>query len=247
MRRNFMKKIIKIFLLGVSKIYYGLYLIKHLITPNSLRRKNKLQLKIEEDLVKETFKEFSEHFKKSLLFNDRWEIREYSIKRALSNDKRNEYYYLEFGTYKGESTNFFSRFVDKLYCFDSFEGLKEDWIGLSYAKGHFNLDKKIPKLNSNIYPVIGWVEDTLDDFLSKHTPKINFVHFDMDTYSPTRFALEKIKPYLTKNAIIIFDELYNYVGWENGEYKALKEVFNEKEFVFKAFSLIDGKVVIQKI
>ena len=133
MRRNFMKKIIKIFLLGVSKIYYGLYLIKHLITPNSLRRKNKLQLKIEEDLVKETFKEFSEHFKKSLLFNDRWEIREYSIKRALSNDKRNEYYYLEFGTYKGESTNFFSRFVDKLYCFDSFEGLKEDWIGLVCA------------------------------------------------------------------------------------------------------------------
>jgi hypothetical protein len=69
----------------------------------------------------------------------------------------------------------------------------------------------------------------------------------MDTYSSTKFALEKLKPHLTKNAIMIFDELYNYTGWENGEYKALKEVFDEKEFAFKAFSLIDGKVVIQKI
>ena len=102
-------------------------------------------------------------------------------------------------------------------------------------------------MNKNIYPVIGWVENTLDDFLSKDKPKINFVHFDMDTYSSTKFVLEKLKPYLTKNAIIIFDELYHYTGWEKGEYKALKEVFDEKEFVFKAFSLIDGKVVIQKI
>lgn len=94
-------------------------------------------------------------------------------------------------------------------------------------------------MNSNINPVIGWVEGTLDDFLSQYNPRVNFIHFDMDTYSPTKFTLEKIKPYLTKNAIIIFDELYNYPGWENGEYKALKEVFSEKEFVFKAFSLID--------
>ena len=39
---------------------------------------------------------------------------------------------------------------------------------------------------------------------------------DMDTYNPTKFTLEKLKPYLVKNAIILFDELYNYPGWKMG-------------------------------
>ena len=67
----------------------------------------------------------------------------------------------------------------------------------------------------------------------------------MDTYESTKFALEKIKPYLVKNAIIIFDELYNFVGWENGEYKALNEVFNENEFKYKSFRIDAEQVVIQ--
>ena len=33
---------------------------------------------------------------------------------------------------------------------------------------------------------------------------------DLDTMSLSKFVLEKIKPFLTKNAIILFDELYNY-------------------------------------
>ena len=95
--------------------------------------------------------------------------------------------------------------------------------------------------------LVGWVEDTLDVFLEKNNPKINFVHFDMDTYSSTKFTLKKIKPYLTKNAILIFDEFTGYIGWENGEYKAFKEVFKEEEFTYLAFSMRDGydKCVVQ--
>ena len=143
------------------------------------------------------------------------------------------------------SSSFFSKFINKLYCFDSFEGLKEDWVGNKVPKGYFNLNKKIPKLNSNIEPIVGWVEDTLDDFLKKHNPKINFVHMDMDTYSPTKFTLEKLKPYLVKDAIILFDELYNYPGWKNGEHKALMEVFKEDEFRYKAFQINNVKSAVQ--
>ena len=45
----------------------------------------------------------------------------------------------------------------------------------------------------------------------------------MDTYNSTKFSLEKIKPYLTKNCVILFDQFHNFTGWKNGEYKALKE------------------------
>ena len=168
-----------------------------------------IQKKLNEEIASETFNHFKEQFKQSLIFEELRAIREYAIKSALLNDKNEEYFYLEFGVYKGHSTNFFSKNIKKLYAFDSFEGLQEDWVGNSLPMGHFNLIKKNQSFNSNVELVVGWVQDTLEDFLNNHNPKINFVHMDMDTYNPTKFTLEKIKPYLVKDAIIIFDELYN--------------------------------------
>ena len=163
----------------------------------------------------------------------------------MENDLTNKYYYLEFGVFKGESANYFSQHVKKLYAFDSFEGLKEDWIGTGGSKGTFNLNKKIPKLNANIIPIVGWVEDTLENFIKENNPQVNFIHTDMDTYGSTKFMLEKLKSHIVKNAIIIFDDFYNYYGWENGEYKALNEVFNRNEFEYKAFNLSKKQCVIK--
>ena len=67
----------------------------------------------------------------------------------------------------------------------------------------------------------------------------------MDTYSSTLFVLKKIKKYLINNSIILFDELYNYPGYEEGEFKALKEVFQESEFEYKAFNLKSKQVAIK--
>jgi len=233
-----MKKILK-------EVFLNYYRIKNYLTPSEFLRKTKLEIKIEEDLAEQTLKNFKEHFKNSLLFRDKWEIRKYAIETALLNDLNNDYFYLELGVFKGRGANFFSRFVKKLYAFDNFyEGLSEDWIGMHRPKGDMKL-KKLPKLNSNVVPVVGMVEETLDEFLEKNNPKINFVHLDMVTYSPTKFALEKIKPYLTKGAILIFNELYNFIGWQNGDYKALKEVFNDDEFEYKAFRINAKICVIQ--
>ena len=234
-----MKKIIKFILTKISRIFYNI--IPYELIPKKIN----LYAKIQDNLLNETLLHFEEHIKNSLIFFGIRKLRENAIKTSLLNDENKKYYYLEFGVFKGNSSNFFSKFVHKLYCFDSFVGLKEDWGGTDTPKGHFNLDKKIPKLNSNIEPIVGWVEDTLDDFLKKHNPKINFVHMDMDTYSPTKFTLEKIKPYLVENSIIVFDELYNYLGWKNGEFRALKEVFNEDEYQFKGFNLEGCQCYIQ--
>ena len=237
-----MKNIIKLFLKKVSRLIY--YIIPDEIQ-YKIYRKSKLELKLENELSEETYDYFKKHFENSLLFKDVLKIREYAIQKSLLNDKNKEYYYLEFGVYKGESANYFSKYVKKLYAFDSFEGLREDWVGRNKRRGDFNLNKQIPKLNSNVETIFGWVEDTLEYFLKQHNQKINFVHLDMDTYSPTKFTLEKLKPYLVKNAILIFDELYHYYGWQNGEFKALNEVFKEDEFEYKAFNLKGNECVIQ--
>jgi len=224
-----------------TKISYYLFLFKRFVFYKS----TKLEKIIEDNLAKETFVYFQKYFEKSVLLKSKIKIRDYSITKSFLNDKNKENYYLEFGVNKSESSNFFSKYVNKLYAFDSFEGLEEDWGGTHSAKGRLNHNRKVPKLNPNVEPIVGWVEDTLEDFLKKHNPKINFVHLDMDTYTPTKFTLFKLKPYLVNNAIIIFDELYNYPGWKNGEFKALNEVFEESEFQYKAFNLRGKQAVIQ--
>ena len=97
--------------------------------------------------------------------------------------------------------------------------------------------EKVPELpNDNINIVKGDIKNTLKDFLTKNSQKIAFVHIDTDTYETAKYILEKIKPRLVKKSIILFDELYNFFGWNDGEFKALLEVFSENEFNYIAFT-----------
>jgi hypothetical protein len=229
-----------------------LHLIRKILT---VLKKHCLPITLDHDLayiryakeqMEKSFDYFKSHFLTSLFLNTN-KIQEYIIKKAKENDKAEEKLYLEFGVFKGHSINFFSKFVKKIYGFDSFEGLREDWAGFTNAKGTFNLNKKIPKLNKNVIPIAGWVQDTLKTFLNDNSKEINFVHMDMDTYETTKFVLENIKPHLSKKCIILFDELYNYPGFEVGEYKALKETFNENEYKYILFSKDGTQVAIQII
>jgi len=197
-----------------------------------------------ENEILQCFRHFEKHLQNAAHL-DAINIRKYAIKKSLLNDKEKNKFYLEFGVWKGTSINFFSDYVKTIYGFDSFEGLPHDWEGQHLTKGAFNLDGKIPKMKSNVIIVKGYIENTLENFLNVHNPKINFVHVDVDTYKSSLYILKSIKSYLDKGAIIIFDELYNYTGWRNGEYKALQEVFNENEYTFRAFSTNKTQVVIQ--
>jgi hypothetical protein len=229
-----------------------LHLIRKILT---ILKKHCLPITLTHDLPynryareqnEKSFDYFKSHFLTSLFLNTN-NIHEYIIKKAKENDKTEEKLYLEFGVFKGHSINFFSKFIKKIYGFDSFEGLREDWVGFSNPSGTFNLNKKIPKLNKNVIPIVGWVQDTLKPFLNDNKKEINFVHMDMDTYETTKFVLENIKPYLSKKCIILFDELYNYPGFEVGEYKALKETFNHNDYKYILFSKDGTQVAIQII
>ena len=118
-----MKQILKSILIKISKVILLLNRVKTFIIPTQLQEKSKLESKLENNLVEETFSNFKEHFKKSVLLDDILQIREYAIKTSLLNDKNKDkdFYYLEFGVFKGTSANFFSRYVNKFYVFDSFE------------------------------------------------------------------------------------------------------------------------------
>jgi len=201
--------------------------------------------KYQRENLDESYNCFKKYFSKSIFLKDD-KIKIFAILKAL--EIKDEGLYLEFGVHKGKSINFLSNLIkDKIiYGFDSFEGLKEDWKGTQATKGTFNLNGKIPSLNKNVSPVKGWIQDTLPIFL-KRSDNINFVHIDVDTYDTSNFILKNIKPFLNNGAIILFDELYNCIGWKENEYKALIENFNEKEYDYLAFSKEGSQVLIKYI
>tara|TARA_B100001113_G_scaffold46694_1_gene33358 strand:- start:34390 stop:35127 length:738 start_codon:yes stop_codon:yes gene_type:complete len=237
-----LQKIYINFLKKLSNTYY-----KH---KNYLKQSpNDVYSRFEDDEKSESYDYFKKYFYTSIFVSDE-KIREYSIKKSLELnkdlEKNDDIYYLEFGVHKGISINYFSKFVKKIHGFDSFKGLTEDWLGFYRSQGSFNLNGKAPFLKKNVEIHIGLVQETLQPFLDEHNPCIGFVHMDLDTYPSTKFVLEKLKPFLAKDSIILFDQLYNYSGWKNGELKALEEVFNAEDFAYLAFSK-DGKRVCVKI
>ena len=222
----------------------ALNILKKYALPTYIKNKSVYDF-YKEEQIKNCYEHFKKFFKTAVLLNSE-KIRGHAINLAKDNDKDPNNFYLEFGVFSGTSINFFSKNINKnIYGFDSFEGLKEDWLGTSVTKGTFDLKKKIPKLNSNVVPISGWVQDTLPKFLDEKKPKINFVHMDIDTYESSKFVLENIKPFLIKGAIILFDELYNFEGWDVGEYKALTEVFDEKDYSFVSFSTDTSQAAIK--
>lgn len=68
---------------------------------------------------------------------------------------------------------------------------------------------------------------TLKQYLERHPETVvSLAYFDMDLYEPTKKCLEQLIPYLTKGAIIGFDELADETF--PGETIAFREVFGQK-------------------
>lgn len=152
--------------------------------------------------------------------------------------------WLEFGVSSGTSVNFISRFTqDKVYGFDSFEGLPENWRN-GFEKGKFDRKGELPKVNPNVVLIKGWFKDTLPPFIQKHNDqKISFLHIDADLYSSTKLILDSLKDHLDKDCVVIFDEMVNYDGFdgENGELKAFYEFVQENKVDYEWIGM-NGKL-----
>jgi len=187
---------------------------------------------------------FKKFFKNCVFFSKEENILEFSCRSAVNifeklkisknNIKLDDYLFLEFGVHNGFSIDIISK-ISKVYGFDSFYGLQEDWKGgfFDHAKKTYSTNGKYRNNNSNVVIVKGLVEDTLKKFL-RINKKILFVHLDLDIYSSTKFVLNNLKKYINKEGLIIhFGQIYNYAGWQNGEFKAFKEeIMKDKNFRF---------------
>lgn len=143
--------------------------------------------------------------------------------------------YLEFGVFRGESINRAAGLKPEVtfYGFDSFKGMTEAWM-LGTKKGDFDLGGTLPPVRSNVKLIDGYFEDTLPGFVAAQAGrKIAFMHIDCDLYSATKTVFNETAGMLVPGTLIVFDEFFNYAGWEQGEYKAFAEFVEQTGVEFE--------------
>lgn len=168
------------------------------------------------------------------VFKDKFELLKFAISKILIDGL-----VLEFGVYKGETINFIAKLLkDKVvYGFDSFEGLPETWR-FGFEKGTFYING-LPKVENNVKLIKGWFEDSLPTFMKEFDNKtIAFLHIDCDLYSSTKAIFENLRNNIVPGTIIVFDEYFNYPGWENGENKAFMEFIEESKLQFEYIGFV---------
>ena len=152
--------------------------------------------------------------------------------------------WLEFGVYRGNTISRIARFRNRTrgplphptYGFDSFLGLPETWrataSGTTRAaglrKGAFSLHGQPPFAAdaATLEWVIGWFNMTLPPFLAqrRRDEHVAFLHVDSDLYSSAATVLSLLSSRLRPGTVIVFDELFNFPGYEEGEIRALWEL-----------------------
>lgn len=178
---------------------------------------------INAELERRATQSTAEYVSKFMLHADSFETREDLLRMAVGEaNLTNGRLACEFGVFDGTSINYVSSLVEtRVYGFDSFEGLPERWRD-GYGKGFFKFSS-LPRVRSNVDLIKGWFKDTLPAFLERHREAVGFLHIDCDLYSSTECIFNLMSDRIGPECIIVFDEYFNYPGWEGGEHKAFKE------------------------
>ena len=156
---------------------------------------------------------------------------------------------LEFGVYRGKTITQIAGFLTgrKIWGFDSFEGLPEDWHmvrdadNLKFPKGAFEIES-LPWVPDSVTLVKGWFENTVPAWKQTNTGTIAMLHIDCDLYSSTREVLFQLNSQIVPGTVIVFDDMYlwrnpkDYELWDQGEYLALKQWITEFDREFEILS-----------
>jgi len=155
------------------------------------------------------------------------------LRHALAHLQDEEGLVCEFGVYTGTSLNQIAALLPHatVWGFDSFTGLPENWRD-RFPQGTYAVES-LPQVRRNVRLVQGIFDDTLGPFLQEQSGWARFLHIDCDLYSSTKTVLEAFAERIRPGTVIVFDEFFNYPGWQEEEYKALVEFAAKRELTFE--------------
>ncbi len=142
-----------------------------------------------------------------------------------------------FGKFPQPNKNYKNNKADKIFA-----KRHDDNIGLGINKNLLN--KYLKKKNITNYKLIkGDVLKTLPNYLKNNKKlKIALLHLDLDVYEPTRFVLNNLYKYITKNGIILLDD-YSHI---QGATLAVDEFIKSKKLKIFRVSKNSRPYFIQK-
>ena len=156
---------------------------------------------------------------------------------------------LEFGVFRGATIRLIAARCpnEKVYGFDSFEGLPEKWVGSRNTSTTMDRGGQLPQVPGNVELVKGLFGDTLPGFLASHAGPVGFVHIDCDIYSSTREVFAALRDRLAPGSVIVFDEFFGYHGFKEHEYRAFHEFIAEtgRKYRFVSYSGSQATAVLE--
>ncbi|MBV8777114.1 MAG: class I SAM-dependent methyltransferase [Alphaproteobacteria bacterium] len=160
------------------------------------------------------------HMQAALGFETQRELLDYSLSQVAVPG-----HFLEFGVFSGGTIRHIARRKPALtiHGFDSFEGLPEAWAGFSLGQRAFSRTSRLPRVPGNVALHKGWFSQSLGEWTRRHDGPVAFIHIDCDLYSSTVDIFAALAERLQPGTVILFDEYFNYPGWEQHEFKAWQE------------------------
>jgi hypothetical protein len=152
---------------------------------------------------------------------------------------------LEFGVATGATLKIIASAREgAVFGFDSFQGLPEAWRS-GFPVGAFTVHEPPDVPGAEL--VVGLFEDTLPVFLAEHPGPVDFLHVDCDLYTSTRTVLTHVGPRLRPGSVIVFDEYFNYPGWQRHEHRAWLEHVAENAvgFSYAAYTVDHEQVMVR--
>ncbi len=139
--------------------------------------------------------------------------------------------FLEFGVGRGKSIRWIATETQRtVHGFDSFEGIPEYWNG--NPAGTF-ARSKLPKVPDNVELHVGLFDKSIAEFVAVNQDPIAFLHVDCDLYSSTRTVFDHLGARLQPDAIILFDEYFNFPRWQEYEFRAFRELVAEQRISYE--------------
>lgn len=155
---------------------------------------------------------------------------------------------LEFGVRFGNTIRQIAELVGSgqaVHGFDSFAGLPEAWH--EEAKGSYSTQGEIPSVPGHVHLHPGWFENTLPEFLQKHSGNIRLINIDCDIYSSTKTVLDLLAPRMVPGSVLVFDEYIGNQHWREDEFRAFQEAVATYgwKYEYLCFSLFTKQVAVR--
>jgi len=183
------------------------------------------------------------HMASAQVLRDRYDLLRFALAAAPAYGA-----VLEFGVEKGLSINCIARATPRtVHGFDSFRGLPQGWSGTKEGGGAFDRGGKLPRVPANVRLHVGWFNETLPAFLAAEPAPAAFVHVDCDIYESTCAVFEPLSPRIVPGTVIVFDEYFNYPGWQQHEFRAFQDFIarGRRRYEYIGFSAERGHVAVR--